>query len=219
MTPRLNPMTAAPDVMQGMLGLEKAVAESGLDKGLIDLVKTRASQINGCAYCIKMHTRDARANGESEERLYLLDAWREAPVYTERERAALAWTEALTLISQTHAPDSDYAALKAQFDDAEQVKLTLLVAAINAWNRIAIGFRAVSGRGASSCRPPMTASRPSTASGRVSFASPTGCWARSPRPRTSCRTPGCAGAAWTRPRSPMRRPSSRAPSRACASIT
>jgi AhpD family alkylhydroperoxidase len=143
MTPRLNPMTAAPDVMQGMLGLEKAVAESGLDKGLIDLVKTRASQINGCAYCIKMHTRDARANGESEERLYLLDAWREAPVYTERERAALAWTEALTLISQTHAPDADYAALKAQFDDAEQVKLTLLVAAINAWNRIAIGFRAV----------------------------------------------------------------------------
>ncbi len=143
MTPRLNPMTAAPDVMQGMLGLEKAVAESGLEKSLIDLVKTRASQINGCAYCIKMHTRDARANGESEERLYLLDAWREAPVYTERERAALAWTEALTLISQTHAPDSDYAALKAQFDDAEQVKLTLLVAAINAWNRIAIGFRAV----------------------------------------------------------------------------
>jgi alkylhydroperoxidase family enzyme len=90
-----------------------------------------------------MHTRDARANGETEERLYLLDAWRESPLYSDRERAALGWTEALTLVSQTHAPDSDYEALKAQFTDEEQVKLTLLIAAINAWNRIAIGFRAV----------------------------------------------------------------------------
>ena len=143
MTPRLNPMSAAPEIMQSMLGLEKAVATSGLDHGLILLVKTRASQTNGCAFCIKMHTHDARARGETEERLYLLDAWREAPCYSERERAALGWTDALTLVSQTHAPDADYAALKAQFTDDEQVQLTLLIGAINAWNRIAIGFRAV----------------------------------------------------------------------------
>ena len=143
MKPKLDPMTAAPKVMQGMVALEKAVATSGLETSLIELVKTRASQINGCAFCLDMHTRDARAKGETEERLYLLDAWREAPCYSQRERAALAWTEALTLVSQTHAPDDDYEALRAQFSDEEQVKLTVLVATINAWNRIAIGFRAV----------------------------------------------------------------------------
>jgi AhpD family alkylhydroperoxidase len=143
MTPRLNPMAAAPEVMQGMIGLEKAVSSCGLEVTLIHLVKMRASQINGCAFCIKMHSKDARARGETEERLYLLDAWREAPMYSERERAALAWTEALTLISQTRAPDDDYENLREHFNEAEQVKLTLLVAAINAWNRICVGFRTV----------------------------------------------------------------------------
>lgn len=143
MKARLNPYTAAPGVMQGMLDLEEKVAGSGLERSLIDLVKTRASQINGCAYCIHMHTRDARLHGETEERLYLLDAWRESPLYTDRERAALAWTEALTLIAQTHAPDDIYEEVKAQFSDEEQVKLSLLIATINAWNRIAIGFRSI----------------------------------------------------------------------------
>lgn len=143
MKPRLDYFAAAPDTMRPMLDLEKQVRECGLEHSLIALVKTRASQINGCAFCIHMHTRDARADGETEERLYLLDAWRESPLYTARERAALAWTEALTLISQTHAPDQDYHALREQFSEEEQVKLTLLIATINAWNRLAIGFRSV----------------------------------------------------------------------------
>ena len=143
MKPRLNPFTVAPELMQAMIDFENRVRDSGLEHSLIHLVKTRASQINGCAYCIHMHTRDARTSGETEERLYLLDAWRESPLYSDRERAALGWTEALTLVSQTHAPDGDYEALKAQFTDEEQVKLTLLIAAINAWNRISIGFRSV----------------------------------------------------------------------------
>lgn len=105
MPPRLNYMAAAPEIMKSMFALEKAVEASGLEHDLMLLVKIRASQINGCAFCIKMHSKDARANGESEERIYLLDAWREAPIYTDRERAALAWTEALTIVSQTHAPD------------------------------------------------------------------------------------------------------------------
>ena len=103
----------------------------------------RASQINGCAYCLHMHARDARAKGESEERLYLLDAWRESPLYTDRERAALAWTEAVTLVSQTRVPDEVYEAVRGQFSQEELVKLTVAIAAINAWNRIAISFRAV----------------------------------------------------------------------------
>lgn len=143
MEPRIDYFQAAPEVMKAMLALEKAVVTSGLEKSLIELVKTRASQINGCAFCIDMHTRDAIKEGESATRLFLLDAWHEAPFYTERERAALAWTEALTLISQTHAPDADWAALKAQFSEEEIVKLSLLIATINAWNRLAIGFRAV----------------------------------------------------------------------------
>jgi len=143
MTPRLNYMAAGPEVMQSMFALEKAVATSGLEHDLMLLVKIRASQINGCAFCIKMHTRDARAGGETEERLYLLDAWRESPIYTNRERAALAWTEALTLVSQTHAPDDDYEAVQAHFSEPEQVKLTMLIAAINSWNRLCVGFRSV----------------------------------------------------------------------------
>src|SRR3954469_16216274 len=105
MKARLNPYKASPDVMKAVEALETVIVESGIDHALIELVKTRASQINGCAFCIHMHTRDARAHGESEERLYLLDAWRESPLYADKERAALGWTEALTLISETHAPD------------------------------------------------------------------------------------------------------------------
>jgi AhpD family alkylhydroperoxidase len=141
--PRLNPFAAAPAAMKAMLDLENQVKASGLEMSLIHLVKTRASQINGCAFCIHMHTREARADGETEERLYLLDAWRESPLYSDRERAALAWTEALTLVAQTHAPDEDYALLKTHFTDEEQVKLTLAIGAINAWNRFAIGFRSI----------------------------------------------------------------------------
>ena len=142
MTPRLDYRTAAPKLYQAMLGLERAVASSGLEHGLIKLVKTRASQINGCAWCIDMHTRDARRSGETEARLYLLNAWREAPHYSARERAALAWTEALTLVAQTHAPDADYDALKPHFNEEEIAQLTMLIVTINGWNRIAIGFRA-----------------------------------------------------------------------------
>lgn len=149
MKPRLNPYKTAPSTMQPMVHLEDQVMNGGLELSLIELVKTRASQINGCAYCIHMHTRDARAAGESEERLYLLDAWRESPLYSARERAALAWTEALTLVSETHAPDGDWELLQAHFSPEEQVKLTLLIATINAWNRIAIGFRSVHPVGAS----------------------------------------------------------------------
>jgi AhpD family alkylhydroperoxidase len=129
--------------MQAMLELEGKVSGSGLEKSLMGLVKVRASQINGCAFCIHMHSKDARDHGETEERLYLLNAWREAPCFSERERAALAWTDALTLLSETHAPDADYEAMKAQFTEEEQVKLTLLIATINSWNRIVVGFRTV----------------------------------------------------------------------------
>lgn len=141
MKPRLDPMTAAPGLMQAMFALEKAVQESGLEKSLVHLVKMRASQLNGCAFCLHMHSSDARAEGESEARLYLLNAWRESSMYTARERAALAWTEALTLLPQTHAPDETWAEVKAAFDDAEQVALSLLIGTINTWNRIAVGFR------------------------------------------------------------------------------
>ena len=141
MKARLNAYTAAPETMKAVSAIEPIIAASGLEHSLIELVKTRASQINGCAFCIHMHTKDARAHGETEERLYLLDAWRESPLYTDRERAALAWTEALTLISETHAPDDVYEELRKHFNDAETANLTTLIGVINTWNRIAIGFR------------------------------------------------------------------------------
>ncbi len=143
MKSRMNFYQAAPDTLKALMALETQVQASGLEQSLIELVKTRASQMNGCAYCINMHTQDARKHGESEARLYLLNAWRESPGYTERERAALAWTEAVTLISQSRAPDDVYEAVRAQFSEAETVNLTMLIATINAWNRIAISFRAV----------------------------------------------------------------------------
>jgi AhpD family alkylhydroperoxidase len=143
MKPRMNYFQAAPDTLKALLALEAQIQSSGLEQSLIELVKTRASQINGCAYCINMHTQDARRHGETEARLYLLSAWRESPVYTERERAALAWTEAVTLISETHAPDDLYEDVREQFSESETVNLTMLIATINAWNRLAISFRAV----------------------------------------------------------------------------
>ena len=143
MKPRLNAYQVAPDAIKALMALEAEVGGSGLEQSLIELVKTRASQINGCAFCINMHTQDARKHGETEQRLYLLNAWRESPVYTDRERAALAWTEAVTLIAETHAPDEAYEGVRAQFSEAETVNLTMLVATINAWNRLAISFRTV----------------------------------------------------------------------------
>jgi AhpD family alkylhydroperoxidase len=139
---RLNLTTAAGKALEPMMALEANIHASSLDHSLIELVKMRASQINGCAYCLHMHSKDARAAGESEERLYLLNAWRESSLYTDKERAALAWTESLTNIAQTGAPDEDYQPLKAHFSEAEIVQLTLLITTINAWNRLAIGFRA-----------------------------------------------------------------------------
>lgn len=141
--PRLNPYVAAPAAMQGMIDFEASVKASGLEHSLVELVKTRASQINGCAYCLFMHTADARAAGEAEERLYMLSAWHESTLFTPRERAALAWTDALTKVAETHAPDTAYEQAASQFTPEELVKLTLLIGAINVWNRIAIGFRSV----------------------------------------------------------------------------
>ena len=143
MTPRLNAFAAAPAAMKTWLDFTRGLHECGLEASLMDLVVTRASQINGCAFCLDMHTADARKRGETEQRLYLLDAWRDSPLYSERERAALAWTEALTVLHETRAPDDVYQALKAQFSDEEQVKLTLVIVAINGWNRINVGFRTV----------------------------------------------------------------------------
>jgi AhpD family alkylhydroperoxidase len=142
MKPRMNYFAAAPETIKAIAAIEPVIAASGLEASLIELVKIRASQINGCAYCIHMHTKDARARGEIEERLYLLNAWRESPLYTDRERAALAWTEALTLIAETHAPDDIYEELRKHFNETETTNLTALIGVINTWNRIAISFRA-----------------------------------------------------------------------------
>jgi AhpD family alkylhydroperoxidase len=144
MTPRLKThVSLAPEAIKAMQALEAALAASGLEQSLRELVVMRASQINGCAYCIHMHATDARRHGESEMRLYMLNAWRESPLYSDRERAALAWTEALTRLAETGAPDADYELLRKAFTDKEQVHLTLLIGAINVWNRLQVGFRAV----------------------------------------------------------------------------
>src|SRR5690625_1548869 len=141
MKARLDHFRAAPELMKAMVDLEKTVRGSGLEASLIDLVKLRASQINGCAYCIHMHSREARASGVDQDKLDLLPAWRESSFFSERERAALGWTEALTLVASTGAPDADYEALTAQFDEHDRVALSLAIGAINVWNRLAIGFR------------------------------------------------------------------------------
>jgi AhpD family alkylhydroperoxidase len=139
MTARLNPVAAAPSLMRDWHSLSAAISTS-LDPSLSELVKIRASQINRCANCLNMHTVFARENGETEQRIYLLSAWREAPCYTDRERAALGWTEALTRLSEGHTHESAYEALKTQFTEEEQVKLTLTINVINGWNRIVVGF-------------------------------------------------------------------------------
>lgn len=143
MTPKLDPFMYTPALMQSWMDFGKGLLQNGLESSLSELVKIRASQINGCAFCLHMHTAEARKRGEREERIYLLDAWRESPLYNDRERAALAWTEALTLVSETRVPDNIYDMLESQFTEEEQVKLTLLIVAINGWNRIQVGFRAV----------------------------------------------------------------------------
>lgn len=145
MEPRIDARRYAQEAQMALLALEKYIGESGLDPKLLHLMKMRASQINGCAYCIDMHSKDARALGETEQRLYELDAWRETPFYSERERAALAWTEALTVVAETHVPDAVYEEVRKQFNEKEIVDLTYAVAAINSWNRVAIALRAVPG--------------------------------------------------------------------------
>jgi len=146
MNPRIDYRKFSPDALQAMLALEKHLAACGLDHTLIHLLKLRASQLNGCAYCIDMHSIDARAAGETEQRLYALDAWRDTPFFSERERAALAWVEAVTLVSQDHVPDGVFDEAREHFSEQEIVDLTYLAATINAWNRIAISLRAVPGR-------------------------------------------------------------------------
>jgi AhpD family alkylhydroperoxidase len=145
MQPRIEYAEVAPAGMAAMLGLEKYVRQSGLDPTLLELVKVRVSQINGCAYCVDMHTKDARARGESEQRLYAIVVWRETPFFNERERAALAWTEAVTQVSQDHVPDEVYQSTLQYFTEKELVDLTLGIIAINGWNRLAISFRTVPG--------------------------------------------------------------------------
>ena len=145
MEPRIDYMRVARGVYEAMLGLEKYLHQSGLEESLVHLVKLRASQINGCAYCIDMHWKDLRSIGEQEQRLYGLDAWEESPYYTDRERAALAWTEVVTKIREGHAPDEVYEEARKQFTEKELADLTLAIATINAWNRLSIAARTVPG--------------------------------------------------------------------------
>lgn len=145
MEPRIDARKHASEAQKALFALEQYLAGCGLEHGLMHLLKMRASQINGCAYCLDMHSKDARALGETEQRLYELNAWRETPFYTERERAALAWIESITLVSETHVPDDVYEEVRKQFNEKEIVDLTLVAAAINAWNRLAISLRTVPG--------------------------------------------------------------------------
>lgn len=143
MQPRLYPWKVSPGAYKAMRGLQAYIDQCGLEKSLIELLNIRASQINGCAYCLVMHTTDARKLGESDERMHLLATWREAPCFTERERAALAWIEAVTNITEGHIADEVYDQVRKHFSDQELVDLTMHAAAINSWNRIAIAFRAI----------------------------------------------------------------------------
>src|SRR3954469_751655 len=145
MEARINLMHVNPGIFHAMLGLERQVQKSGLDRKLLDLVRMRASQINACAYCLDMHSKDARADGETEQRLYGLSAWRETPYYSARERAALEWTEALTLVSETRVPDDVYERVRVQFSEDELVHLSLAIVSINGWNRLNIAARTVAG--------------------------------------------------------------------------
>lgn len=145
MKPRIDHRKASPGAVEAMLGLERYLHSCGLPENLLHLLELRVSQMNGCAYCIDMHSKDLRAAGESEQRLYLLDAWREAPFYTDREQAALAWAEAVTQVSEGHVPDAVYEQARSQFSEQELINLTLAVVTINGWNRLNIAFRRVAG--------------------------------------------------------------------------
>jgi AhpD family alkylhydroperoxidase len=145
MKARMDFRAASPDGAKAMGALHAFLHHCGLERSLLELVKLRASQINGCAHCIDMHTKELRADGENEQRLYLLNAWEEAPIYSERERAALAWTEAVTLVSETHVPDDVYALVRAHFNETEIANLTLAIVAINGANRLNVAFRTVAG--------------------------------------------------------------------------
>jgi AhpD family alkylhydroperoxidase len=145
MQPRINTRSVSPGALKAMLGLETYLHQSGLDTKLLDLINLRVSQINGCAYCLDMHWKDLRAAGETEQRLYGLDAWRESPYYTDRERAAFAWVEAVTLVRDWHVPDDVFEEAHRHFNDKELADLTLGVVAINAWNRLNIAFRTEAG--------------------------------------------------------------------------
>lgn len=145
MEPRIDYSRVAPGALEVMLGLERYTRHSGLEPGLLDLIRVRASQINGCAYCLDMHTKDARLRGETEQRLYALSAWKETPFYTARERAALAWTEVVTRIATTGISGEAYEAARREFSEKELVDLTIAVIAINGWNRLAVGFGTVPG--------------------------------------------------------------------------
>jgi AhpD family alkylhydroperoxidase len=137
--------SVAPDAVKAMWGLEKYVHDCGLEPSLLELVKYRASQINGCAFCMDMHTKDARAHGETEQRLYTLSAWHETPFFSDREQAALAWTEAVTNVAQSNVPDEVYERARKQFSEKELVDLTLAIVAINGWNRLSVSFRKEAG--------------------------------------------------------------------------
>jgi AhpD family alkylhydroperoxidase len=141
MEQRIDFYRASPEAIRALTALEAAIAKLGLDPALLDLVKLRASQINACAFCVDLHASDLRKHGETDRRLAALPVWRETPFFSERERAALAWTEALTLLAQTHAPDADYAQLREHFSERECVDLSLAIGVINTWNRLAVGFR------------------------------------------------------------------------------
>src|ERR1044072_6558101 len=145
MEQRLNFLTTTPNVVKAMLGLHKPLSQSGLEKGLLDLVYFRVSQMNGCAFCLDMHSEDLRAEGETEQRLYVLEAWRESPFYSDRERATLAWAEAAPPLRDKEVPDDVYEQARAQFSEAELANLTLAVIAINGWNRLNIAFRTTPG--------------------------------------------------------------------------
>jgi AhpD family alkylhydroperoxidase len=145
MKARMNLMNVNPGIIHAMLGLEKQVSKGGLDNKLLDLVRMRASQINGCAYCLDMHSKDARTAGETEQRLYGLNAWRETPYYSARERAALEWTEALTLVTEGHVPDDVYERIRQEFSEDELAHLSLAIVAINGWNRLNVAARTVPG--------------------------------------------------------------------------
>ncbi len=143
MKPRMNIFQVAPDAIKGMVAVETAIGKSGLEHGLLELVRLRASQINGCGFCIYMHVKDALKQGETDIRLHLVSAWRESPLFTARERAALNWTETLTRVADSGAPDEDYEQLKQCFNETEIAYLTVLIGAINVWNRVQIGLRAI----------------------------------------------------------------------------